>query len=205
MATHDALAGTGGLDGSIGVEANRPEVSSYEPSMAVIINRGLPKNAGTAINTTIVFFMAFVSPNLSCEFAWIAIIVPCASDYNQTVADFLAMGARTAMDACGGPEFGYRAGRVDNFIPGPFGVPEPQQDLQSHISAFSRMGFTQEEMIGLVACGHSIGGVHHASFPGTNHSESLNLRNAHDICRHRTSSCKSCHQYTRCTALRLYF
>jgi catalase (peroxidase I) len=30
------------------------------------------------------------------------------------------------------------------------------------------MGFNQQEMIGLIACGHSIGGVHHQSFPSSN-------------------------------------
>jgi catalase (peroxidase I) len=69
------------------------------------------------------------------------------------------------MDSCGGPEIPFRSGRIDDFTPSPPGVPEPHQDIQTHINAFSRMGFTQEEMIGLVACGHSIGGVHHASFP----------------------------------------
>ncbi|KAJ7023477.1 heme peroxidase [Mycena alexandri] len=45
------------------------------------------------------------------------------------------------------------------------GVPEPSQDLNSHISSFARQGFTQTEMIGLVACGHSFGGVQQAPFP----------------------------------------
>lgn len=79
------------------------------------------------------------------------------------------MGVVTAMDACGGPEILFRVGRVDDFTPGPSGVPEPQQDVQTHIDAFTLMGFTKEEMIGLVACGHSIGGVHHRSFPGLHH------------------------------------
>lgn len=81
------------------------------------------------------------------------------------MADLIALGARTALDACGGPEIPYRAGRIDDLTAGPSGVPEPQQDLQSHMSAFSRMGFNQQEMIGLVACGHSIGSVHFQSFP----------------------------------------
>ncbi|KAJ7144386.1 heme peroxidase [Mycena epipterygia] len=45
------------------------------------------------------------------------------------------------------------------------GVPQPQQDLQSHIDSFARQGFTQTEMISLVACGHTFGGVQHAAFP----------------------------------------
>lgn len=45
------------------------------------------------------------------------------------------------------------------------GVPQPQDTLQSHISAFARQGFSQEEMIGLVSCGHTFGGVQHKFFP----------------------------------------
>ncbi|KAJ7801256.1 heme peroxidase [Mycena olivaceomarginata] len=33
--------------------------------------------------------------------------------------------------------------------------------------AFARQGFTQTEMISLVACGHTFGGVQHAAFPDT--------------------------------------
>jgi hypothetical protein len=61
------------------------------------------------------------------------------------------------------------------------GVPQPEQTLDSHIATFARQGFTQDEMIGLVACGwviyllepptnpfscrHTFGGVQHDAFP----------------------------------------
>ncbi|PVF94577.1 heme peroxidase [Serendipita vermifera] len=127
-ATHDSAAGTGGIDASIAVEADREE------------------NKGTAVSATLNFFFAFVTARVS-------------------LADLVALGVVAAMDSCGGPEIPFRSGRIDNFTPSPPGVPEPHQDIQTHINAFSRMGFTKEEMIGLVACGHSIGGVHHATFP----------------------------------------
>ncbi|KAE9397992.1 hypothetical protein BT96DRAFT_1020437 [Gymnopus androsaceus JB14] len=44
-------------------------------------------------------------------------------------------------------------------------VPEPQQPLESHIEAFRRQGFNQTEMIALVACGHTLGGVRQEDFP----------------------------------------
>lgn len=60
----------------------------------------------------------------------------------------------------GGPHITYRGGRVDATGPNtPGGVPEPFQTLDDHTSAFARMGFNQTEMIGLIACGHSLGGV----------------------------------------------
>ncbi|KAJ7188844.1 heme peroxidase [Mycena filopes] len=82
-----------------------------------------------------------------------------------SMADVLVLGAIMAIENCGGPEIAFRGGRVDAVAPNKPGVPEPQQDLDSHISAFARQGFTKTEMIGLVACGHTFGGVQHATFP----------------------------------------
>ncbi|KAJ7744575.1 heme peroxidase [Mycena metata] len=80
-------------------------------------------------------------------------------------ADAIALGALIAIEACGGPEIAFRGGRVDAAVPNTPGVPVPQQDLDSHIAIFARQGFTQTEMIGLVACGHTFGGVQHSVFP----------------------------------------
>ncbi|KAJ7927771.1 heme peroxidase [Mycena leptocephala] len=82
-----------------------------------------------------------------------------------SIADVLALAAIFAVDNCGGPEIPFRGGRVDAGEPNAPGVPQPQDDLDSHIASFSRQGFTQTEMIGLVACGHTFGGVQHAPFP----------------------------------------
>lgn len=75
------------------------------------------------------------------------------------------MGVVLGVAACGGPAIPFRAGRINANGPGPATVPEPQEDLQSHIDAFKRMGFTQSEMIQLVACGHTLGGVRSVDFP----------------------------------------
>ncbi|KAF7339190.1 Peroxidase [Mycena venus] len=82
-----------------------------------------------------------------------------------SIADALAIGTVMAIENCGGPEIAFRGGRIDAGEPNTPGVPEPQQDLQQHIDSFARQGFTQTEMIGLVACGHTFGGVQHAPFP----------------------------------------
>ncbi|KAJ6529194.1 heme peroxidase [Mycena vulgaris] len=82
-----------------------------------------------------------------------------------SIADTLAVGLILAVENCGGPEIAFRGGRVDAVEPNLPGVPEPQQDLESHIASFARQGFTQTEMIGLVACGHTMGGVQHDPFP----------------------------------------
>ncbi|KAK7045468.1 hypothetical protein VNI00_007721 [Paramarasmius palmivorus] len=81
------------------------------------------------------------------------------------MADLLAMAVVHAYGGCGGPFVPYRAGRVDASAAGVPGVPEPHQDLASHIASFERQGFTQSEMIALVACGHAVGGVRKDDFP----------------------------------------
>ncbi|KAJ7288756.1 heme peroxidase [Mycena rebaudengoi] len=80
-----------------------------------------------------------------------------------SLADIIAVAAIMAVENCGGPEIAFRGGRVDAGEPNKPGVPDPTQDIDSHIAAFSRQGFTKTEMIGLVA--HSFGGVQHEQFP----------------------------------------
>ncbi|KAJ7138564.1 putative L-ascorbate oxidase [Mycena filopes] len=82
-----------------------------------------------------------------------------------SIADALVLGAIIAIENCGGPQIAFRGGRIDALKPNAPGVPEPQQDLPAHVAAFARQGFTQTEMISLIACGHSFGGVQHAQFP----------------------------------------
>jgi hypothetical protein len=58
-----------------------------------------------------------------------------------------------------------RGGRVDSWQAGATGTPEPQQDLATFTEQFRKQGFTQTEMIKLVACGHTMGGVRSSDFP----------------------------------------
>ncbi|KAJ7496653.1 heme peroxidase [Mycena latifolia] len=76
-----------------------------------------------------------------------------------------ARAESTKVCCSAGPEVPFRGGRVDAGEPNAPGVPEPQEDLQAHIANFARQGFTQTEMIGLIACGHTFGGVQYAPFP----------------------------------------
>ncbi|KAJ7110609.1 heme peroxidase [Mycena epipterygia] len=82
-----------------------------------------------------------------------------------SLSDTIALGAIFAIENCGGPDIAFRGGRVDAVVPNSPGVPQPQEDLQSHIANFARQGFTQTEMISLIACGHTFGGVQHDAFP----------------------------------------
>ncbi|KIK58318.1 hypothetical protein GYMLUDRAFT_45533 [Collybiopsis luxurians FD-317 M1] len=81
------------------------------------------------------------------------------------LADTIAFGAALAVLGCGGPVIPFRAGRIDATSAGPATVPQPQEDLATHIESFRRQGFNITEMISLVACGHTLGGIRHADFP----------------------------------------
>lgn len=118
MATHDAKAGTGGLDASIMFETERPE------------------NLGSAFNNTFAFFLNFYSIRAS-------------------MADLIALGLYTSLRNCGGPAIPIRVARIDATEAGPDGVPEPQDDINSIVDQFTLMGFNQQDMIQMIACGHS--------------------------------------------------
>lgn len=89
------------------------------------------------------------------------------SYYNNHVSmsDLIAMSVVAATDSCGGPKVDLYAGRVDATEAGPWGVPKPDQNITHHTKIFARQGFNTEEMITMVACGHTLGGVHHEDFP----------------------------------------
>ncbi|KAE9399622.1 heme peroxidase [Gymnopus androsaceus JB14] len=98
------------------------------------------------------------------DFNSLSSLTPMVTPYSG-MADVIALGAIFAVVSCGGPVIPFSAGRVDATEAGPPLVPEPQQPLASHIESFRRQGFSETEMIALVACGHTLGGVRQADFP----------------------------------------
>ncbi|GAP84127.1 putative WSC domain-containing protein [Rosellinia necatrix] len=83
----------------------------------------------------------------------------------SSVADLLALGVYYAVRSCGGPVVPIAGGRIDAKEGGPLGVPLPQNTAFTFGQQFARMGFSQTEMIQVVACGHTLGGVHETEFP----------------------------------------
>lgn len=135
MATADVEAGTGGIDASIGFERARPE------------------NVGSrAFTDALLFFENFMS-------------------VRSSMADLIALGAVMSITACTvsterKPIFvPFRGGRIDATEAGPLGIPEPHQNLSTHRQIFKKQGFNETEMIALIACGHSLGGVNGRDFP----------------------------------------
>ena len=86
--------------------------------------------------------------------------------YNDkaSMSDLLALGTYAAVRSCGGPQIPMRAGRIDATGPGANSLPDVADSQEVLVARFAKMGFSPQEMIQLVACGHSLGGVH----PGVN-------------------------------------
>lgn len=82
------------------------------------------------------------------------------------MGDIVALGAIVAVGSCGGPMIPFYHGRTEALVEAGEGfVPDPAETTESHMEKFARMGFTRSEMISLVACGHTLGGVHAANHP----------------------------------------
>lgn len=121
-------------------------LGGMDASISFEISRS--ENVGSAFNKTLIQFLPFLSSRSS-------------------MADLIAMGAISAVYGCsrGSVTIPFRGGRIDATEAGPVGVPLPQEDLSTHTASFARQGFNVSEMIGLVACGHTLGGVHGVDFP----------------------------------------
>ncbi|KAF4119629.1 Peroxidase [Geosmithia morbida] len=104
------------------------------------------ENLGPGLTTTIEFMGPYISRKSS-------------------LADLLALGVYMSVRSCGGPAVPIRAGRIDATVKGNTGVPQPQNSAYTLQQQFDRMGFTNEEMIQVTACGHTLGGVHSDEFP----------------------------------------
>jgi catalase (peroxidase I) len=87
-----------------------------------------------------------------------------SADVWEPVADLVALGTVMSMGLCGGLRVPYRPGRIDAAQADPTtGVPAPETDLEETLVFFERAGFNQVDSIGLTACGHTMGSVHHVS------------------------------------------
>jgi catalase (peroxidase I) len=86
----------------------------------------------------------------------------CGVTKTTTVADLVALGTTMSNNLCGGNNLPYRAGRIDAASAGSTtGVPAPETSLEETLVFFERAGFDTVDGIGLTACGHTLGSVHH--------------------------------------------
>ncbi|CAE7187138.1 heme peroxidase protein [Pyrenophora teres f. teres] len=105
------------------------------------------ENKGSAFNDSFTFWRPFVNGAVS-------------------MADLIALGTVMSNNLCGGAQMPYRAGRIDALTAGSTtGVPAPETSLEETLTFFERAGFNAQDAIGLTACGHTMGSVHHGGFP----------------------------------------
>lgn len=81
------------------------------------------------------------------------------------MSDLIAAGLYTAVRGFQGPIIPIRGGRIDASEAGPLGVPQKTDSKETLVQDFARLGFSVPEMIQVVACGHTLGGVHSPEFP----------------------------------------
>ncbi|KAI3399127.1 hypothetical protein diail_7706 [Diaporthe ilicicola] len=117
------------------------------------------ENSGSAFNDSFTFWAPFVNDAVS-------------------MADLVAIGTVMSMGLCGGPKVPYRPGRIDALRADPtVGVPAPETNLEETLAFFERAGFNQADSIGLTACGHTMGSVHHGGFPDVVPESAVNPNN----------------------------
>ncbi|EEY16679.1 conserved hypothetical protein [Verticillium alfalfae VaMs.102] len=105
------------------------------------------ENGGLAFNNTFNFFNYLYSSRASA-------------------ADLLAMSVVVSHAGCGAQtKIPFRHGRKDAAQAGPAGVPEADTSIGTTMARFATAGLSQQDMITLVACGHSLGGVHSNNHP----------------------------------------
>ncbi|KAF1924541.1 heme peroxidase, partial [Didymella exigua CBS 183.55] len=117
---------------------------------SILYELGSSEHAGAAFRNTLTRYAPFYSSQTS-------------------LADLIAAGLYSATRSCGGPAVPVRGGRQDAAGAGAIGqVPDAANAIGIFRNQFTRMGIAgvnDTEMIQLVACGHTLGGVHAAEQP----------------------------------------
>ncbi|KAJ7770508.1 L-ascorbate oxidase [Mycena metata] len=113
---------------------------------SIFFELGRDENIGSGMNNTLSDFSQYPSKYISR-------------------ADIIAIGTVWAVATCSGPVIPLRGGRLDANVAGPFGVPNASDPLDSLTNNFAKQGYNVSEMIQLVACGHTLGGVRYPDFP----------------------------------------
>lgn len=61
--------------------------------------------------------------------------------------------------SCGGLNIPFRGGRPEATAGGSRGVPSPDETVDAYTARFRTAGMNASEMVTMIACGHTIGGV----------------------------------------------
>lgn len=104
------------------------------------------ENLGAALNNT----LADISSSVNIQ---------------TSAADLLALSLVMSVARCANMRVPLRLGRKDAMEAGIKGVPEAHTDLETTRKRFATASLNETDMITLIACGHSIGGVHSVDHP----------------------------------------
>ncbi|KAL1801263.1 hypothetical protein ACET3X_001605 [Alternaria dauci] len=122
----------------------KTKVGGLDASIQYELDR--PENLGAALNNTLADISSLVN-------------------IRSSAADLLALSLVMSVARCADMRVPLRLGRKDATEAGIKGVPEANTDLNTTRSRFETAGLSETDMITLIACGHSIGGVHSVDHP----------------------------------------
>ncbi|KAL0407633.1 UNVERIFIED_CONTAM: putative L-ascorbate peroxidase 6 [Sesamum radiatum] len=136
--TFDKGDGTGGMNGSIVYELDRPENMGLKKSVKVFCLANLERLFASVVNKNHITTLLSVHLQVS----W---------------ADFIAVAGAEAVLVCGGPKIPVQLGRVDAKVPDPEGkLPEESLDATAMKQCFQRKGFSAQELVALSGA-HTLG------------------------------------------------
>jgi hypothetical protein len=133
------------------------------------------------MNDTLSWYAAFYNQNIASEFTT-CLTYGTNSDAQLVVADMLALGVIISSASCSGPIINFQGGRIDATGPGVAGVPEPETSADEYFETMANTGFSDTEAIQFLACGHSIGSVHHSGFPEVQDDKYVSPANTNGGC-----------------------
>ena len=122
----------------------KTKIGGLDASIQYELDR--PENLGAALNNT----LADISSSV---------------DIRSSAADVLALSLVMSVARCANMRVPLRLGRKDATEAGIKGVPEAHTDLDTTRKRFETASLSETDMITLIACGHSIGGVHSVDHP----------------------------------------
>uniref|UniRef100_A0A0E0LX05 L-ascorbate peroxidase n=1 Tax=Oryza punctata TaxID=4537 RepID=A0A0E0LX05_ORYPU len=137
--TFDIADKSGGMNGSIIYEVDRPENTGLNKSIKVL---GKAKEVIDRVQQVVMCPQAIYTVTL-LTVSW---------------ADLIAVAGAESVALCGGPEIPVRLGRLDSSSADPAGkLPEETLDATALKTLFSKKGFSTQEMV-VLSGAHTIGG-----------------------------------------------
>ncbi|KAH1056620.1 hypothetical protein J1N35_034685 [Gossypium stocksii] len=155
--TYEMDENSGGMNGSIVYELERPENAGLKKSLKVLEKA---KKEIEAIQSGFFFFLSAILDEKDFDGNERYIVtLRCGFSFPLLVswADMIAVGGAEAVSICGGPKIPVTLGRLDSGEPDPEGkMPEESLDASGLKQCFRRKGFSTQELVALSGA-HTLG------------------------------------------------